>query len=128
MSQLFFASKLSRFWPLVPSMEGRQVARVPSLAESRSLQIPVGADLARHGPQVVPEVDHRRPPPEPIAVIDAVDDESRLEHECMRNHRIMLGVGVFRDIEVLLNNSAGVGEEGPLRANRRAELLERVVV
>src|SRR5271154_4305441 len=128
MSQLFFASKLSRFWPLVPSMEGRQVARVPSLAESRSLQVPVGADLARHGPQVVPEVDDRRAAPEPIAVIDAVDDESRLEHECMRNHRIMLRVGILRDVEVLLNRSVGVGEEGPLGAHRRTELLESMVV
>jgi len=95
-------------------MEGRQVARVPSLAESRSPQIPVGADLARRGPQVMPEVDDRRPAAEPIAVIDAVDDQSGLEHECVRNHRIMLRVGILRDVEVLLNRSFGVGEEGPL--------------
>ena len=37
----------------------RQVARVPGLAESRGAQIPVGADLARHGSQVVPEVGDR---------------------------------------------------------------------
>ena len=109
-------------------MEGREVARVPSLAESGSLQIPVGADLARHGPQVVPEVDDRGPPPEPIAVIDAVDDESRFENERVRNHRIMLRVGILHDVEVLLNRSFGVGEEGPLGAHRRAELLESVVV
>src|ERR1700733_3057863 len=121
-------SLLNRFWILVPSMECRQVARVPSLAESRSLQIPVGADLARHGPQVAPEVDDRGAPPEPIAVIDAMDDESGLEHECVRDHRIMLRVGVFRDIEILLNLPVGVGEEGPLGAQRRAELLESVVV
>src|ERR1700685_4234083 len=106
----FFASRLTCFWILVPSMEGRQVARVPSLAESRGAQIPVGTDLARRGPQVVPEVDDRGPPPEPIAVVDAVDDESRLEDECKRNHRIMLRVSVFRDIEVLLNRSIWVGE------------------
>ena len=57
-----------------------------------------------------------------------MDDESRLEHECVRNHRIVLRVGIFRDVEVLLNGSAGVGEEGPLGAHRRAELLESVVV
>src|SRR5580704_2737339 len=105
---------LKRLCFLVPSMECREVAGVPSFAESWGAQIPVGADLARHNPQVVPEVDDRRPPPEPIAVIDAVDDESRLEHECMWNHRIMLRVGVFRDVEVLLNGSVGVREEGPL--------------
>src|ERR1700683_2304015 len=104
-------------------MEGREVARVPSLAEPRGTQIPVGADLASHGPQVVPEIDDIRPPPEPIAVIDAVDDESWFEHECVRNHRIMLRVGILRDVEVLLNRSFGVGEEGPLGTHRRAELL-----
>src|SRR6202051_128545 len=77
------AAQLNRFWILVPSMEGRQGARVPSLTESRTAQIPVRTDLARHGAQVVPEVDGGRPAPEPIAVIDAVDDESRLEHEWM---------------------------------------------
>ncbi len=116
-------SNRGRFRTLVPSMEGRQVARVPGLAKPRSAQIPVGADLARHGPQVVPEVHDRGSAPEPITVLDAVDDKSRLEHECVRNHRIVLGVGVLRDVEVLLHRSVGVGEEGRLGANRRAELL-----
>ena len=52
----FLAAKLNGFRILVPAMKAREVARVPSLAEPRSPQIPVGADLARHGPQVVPEV------------------------------------------------------------------------
>jgi hypothetical protein len=60
--------------------------------------------------------------------VSAVDDESRLEHESVRNHGIVLRVGVLLDVEVLLNRSGGVGEEGPLCANRRAELLERVMV
>ena len=109
-------------------MERRQLARIPSFAQSRSLEIPVRTDLARHGPQVMPEVDDGRPPPEPIAVIDAVNDESRFEHQSVRNHRIMFGVGVLRDIEILLNYSAGVGEERPLRADRCSELLDCVVV
>ena len=40
----------------------------------------------------------------------------------------MLGVGVLLDVEVLLDPALRVGEEGPLRADRRAELLVRVVV
>ena len=118
------------FWPrpLVPPVEGREVARVPGLAESRGAQVPVGADLARHGAQVVPEVDDRRAAPEPVAVVDAVDHEARLEHERVRDHRVVLGVGVLLNVEVLLNRSVRVGEEGPLGADRRTELLERVVV
>ena len=40
----------------------------------------------------------------------------------------MLGVGVLLDVEVLLNRPAGIGEEGPLGADRSPELLRGVVV
>jgi hypothetical protein len=40
----------------------------------------------------------------------------------------MLGVGVFLDVEVLLHRALRVGEERPLGADGRAELLERVMV
>ena len=46
----------------------------------------------------------------------------------MRDHRVVVGVGVFLDVEVLLDSPPGVGEEGPLGADRRAELLQRVVL
>jgi len=45
-----------------------------------------------------------------------IDTKRRFEHESVRNHRIMLRVGILRDVEVLLG------------AHRRAELLERVVI
>src|SRR5689334_8844715 len=57
----------------VPPVERREVTRVPRVAESGFAQIPVRANFARHGAQVVPKIDDRRAPPEPIAVIDAVD-------------------------------------------------------
>jgi hypothetical protein len=57
-----------------------------------------------------------------------VDDEPRLEHERVRDHRVVLRVGVLLDVEVLLDRALRVGEEGPLRADRRTELLARVVV
>ena len=40
----------------------------------------------------------------------------------------MLGVGVLLDVEVLLHRPLGVGEEGPLGADRGAELLELVML
>ena len=46
--------RLNRFWMLVPAMEGREVARIPGLTKSRCPQIPIWADLARHGPQIAP--------------------------------------------------------------------------
>jgi hypothetical protein len=113
---------------LVPAVEARKVAPVPCLAESRQAQIPVGTNFARHSAQIVPEICDRRATPKPVAVLDAVDHEARLENERVRNHRIVFGVGILLDVEVFLNFSLRVGEEGPLGADRRTKLLNRVVV
>src|SRR3954447_20883560 len=112
----------------VPSVELRPITSVPCLAETRSAQIPVRADLARCRTQVTPQVVDRRATPEPVAVVDAVDDEPRLEHQRVRNHRVVLDVGVLLDIQVLLDRPAGIGQECPLGADRQPELLQRVVV
>src|SRR5215217_8717629 len=114
--------------PPVPAMEGRPVARVPGIAQSGGAEVPVGADLGGDRPQVVPEVRERGTSPEPIAVVDLVDDESRLEHEGVRDHRVVLGVGVLMEVEVLLDHPSRVLEERPLGADGGAELLERVMV
>ena len=95
-----------------------QASRSPGALRSQSGRISL-----RHRAQVVPEVVDRRAPPEPVAVVDAVDDEPGLEHERVRDHRVVLGVRVLLDVEVLLDRASGVGEERPLGADRRAELL-----
>ena len=89
--------------PLVPSVEVRMIAGIPGLAQAGRAQIPVRADLLRHGAQIAAEIFDRRPAPEPVAVVDAVDDKARLEHERVRDHRIVLGIGVLLDVEVLLD-------------------------
>src|SRR5215218_8492286 len=57
-----------------PAMEVREGARVPRVAQPGRAEVPVRPDLARDGPQIVPEVGDRRASPEPVAVVDAVDD------------------------------------------------------
>jgi hypothetical protein len=42
----------------------------------------------------------------------------------VRDHRVVVGVGVLLDVEVLLDDALRVREEGPLGADRLAELLE----
>src|SRR5262249_24447903 len=81
--------------PLVPPMERREIARVPLLPQPGLAQVPVGPDLPRYLPQVVPEVHRRRAAPEPVAHVDAVDHEVGLEHQRVRNHRVVLGVGIL---------------------------------
>ena len=71
----------------------------------------------------MPEIDDRRSAPEPVPVVDAVDHEARPEHERVRDHRVVLGIGILLNVEILLNSSFRVREKGPLRADRRAELL-----
>src|SRR5215203_4734122 len=114
--------------PPVPAMEGRPVARVPGLAEAAYAEVPVGADLGADRAQVAPEVDERGAAPEPVAVVDAVDHKPRLEHERVRDHRVVVGVGVLLDVEVLLDDALRVGEKRPLGTDRGAELLKRVML
>src|SRR5215218_4040609 len=81
-----------RCGPPVPAVEGPEVARVPGLAQPGCAEVPVGADLGADRAQVAPEVDERGAPPEPVAVVDRVDHEPRLEHERVRDHRVVVGV------------------------------------
>jgi len=92
----------------------RKVSGTPGLAQSRRAEIPVRADLTRHYAQVMPKIDDGGAAPEPIAIIDTVDHETRLQHQRVRDHRIVLGIGVLLDVEVLLDGSRRVGKERPL--------------
>src|SRR5580693_3939934 len=98
----------------IPSVERRQVPRIPCLAEPWAVQVPVRADFSSHGAQVVPKIDDRRTAPEPIAVVDTVNDEAWLEDERMWNHRVVFGFGVLPNVEVLLDDSIRIGEKWPL--------------
>ena len=64
--------------PPIPAVEGREIAGVPGLAESGRAQVPVGPALTHDRPQILAEVLDRGAAPEPVAVVDAVDDETRL--------------------------------------------------
>src|SRR5215471_19811011 len=109
-------------------MEGRVVPGVPGLPQPGRAEVPVRADLARCRAQVTPKVVERRTAPEPIAVVDAMDDQARLEHQRVRDHWVVFWVGVLGDVKVLLDDPARVGQEGPLSTDRGPELLQRVVV
>src|SRR5215472_5175139 len=108
--------------------ELRVVARRPRLAQAGSGQLPVRADLPGHLAQVAAQVLDRGPAPEPVAVVHAVDDQARLEHQRVRDHRVVVRVGVLLDVEVLLHMPAGIGQERPLRADRVTELVGLEVV
>ena len=54
--------------------------------------------------------------------------EARLENQRVRDHRSLSGSVYSCDVEVLLDRTPRIGEEGPERADRGAELLQRVVL
>src|ERR1700728_3920293 len=113
---------------LVLPMATREVTGRARLTVSRGNYIPVRANLAGHDTQIAPKIDDGRTPPEPVAVIDAVDYEARLEHERMRDHRIMLRVGVLLNVKILLNDSVRVGKKGPLGSDGRTKFLKSMVI
>src|SRR5260370_38556973 len=49
--------------PIFPTVEACEIVRVPSLAEARSTEIPVGTDLSCYGAQVLPKGAYRRTAP-----------------------------------------------------------------
>jgi hypothetical protein len=65
-----------------------QSAPRPGAARSHS-----GRDLAGHLAKIAAGALDRRPAPVPVAVVDAVDDQPGLEHECVRDHQVVAGVG-----------------------------------
>ena len=65
-------------------------------------------DLAARVSEVVPQFADRRPAPEPVSVVDAVNDQSRLEYQRVRDHRVVLGVGVLLDVKILLHDPLGI--------------------
>jgi hypothetical protein len=73
------------------------------------------------GPE--PDFRDRRTTPDSAPVEDAVHDQPRFEYEDVRDHRVVVGVGVLLDVQIALDGPARIGQGGPLRAERRTELL-----
>ena len=57
-----------------------------------------------------------------------MNDQARLQHQRIRNHRIVLGIGVLLDVEIFLHRSLRIGQERPLGPDGRTELLQGVMV
>src|ERR687892_2157974 len=109
--------------PLAVREEPVLLPSLPGLPEAVSGQVPVGTDLLEQLPEVPAEILHRRSAPVPIAVVHPEDPQARLQDQGERDHRVVVGIGVLLDVEVLLDLPAWVGEERPLRPERVAELV-----
>ena len=79
-------------------------------------------NLLEHIPQVYVELGHRGPTPVPISVVDLEDLESGLEYERVGDHRIVRLIRELLDVQILLDDPIGVGQERPrgTRASRNS--------
>src|SRR5712664_2777961 len=108
---------------LAVRIEARLVALLPGSLQLRLTGVPVGPAALQDGAQVVAQLFDGGPAEEPVAHVDLVDAQARLEHERVRDHRVVVRVGVLGDVEVLLHLATWIGEEGPARADAGAELV-----
>ena len=65
-----------------------------------------GRHFLADGTQVLAEFFDGGASEEPVAIVDLVNDKAGFQHDHMRDHRIVDGIGVFGDVEVLLNDTA----------------------
>src|ERR1700686_2975400 len=70
--------------------------------------IPIRTSLLQHGTQVLPKFFDGRPAKKPVAVKDLEYNEIRLQDNDMGDHKILLGVCIFGDVEILLNLSSRI--------------------
>src|SRR5206468_4301346 len=72
---------------------------------------------------VLPEFFQRRPAKEPVAIVNLVNNHAWLEHDRMRDHRIMPRVRVLGYVEALLNLATRIGEKRPVCADAGTKLI-----
>jgi hypothetical protein len=89
-------------------------ALLPRLFQLWRCNVPVRPAFLENGTQVLAELLQRRPPKEPIAIVDLVNDKTRFKHDHMGDHGIVIGVGIFRYVEILLDDAPGVRKERPM--------------
>jgi ketosteroid isomerase-like protein len=78
-------------------------ALLPCNFEFGRCDVPVWTALLGNGTQVLAKIFRRGSTEEPVAHVNLVNDKTRLEHKRVRDHRIVVRIGVFSDIEIFLN-------------------------
>src|SRR5580765_4186083 len=71
--------------------------------------VPIRTAFPECDTQVLSKLFQRRPAKKPVAVVDLEHHETGLENDDMRNHRVVLGVRVLGDVEILLNLASRIG-------------------
>src|SRR6266478_1847516 len=78
-------------------------ALLPCSLEFGRCDVPVWTALPVNGTQVLAKIFRRGSTEEPVAHVNLVNDKTRLEHKRVRDHRIMVGIGILNDVEIFLD-------------------------
>src|SRR6267154_6005917 len=81
----------------------------PSGFQFGPTDVPVRTAFLQDRTQVLPKLFNGRSAKKPVAVVNLEYNETRFEDDDMRDHRIVLGVRVLCDVEILLNLSTRIG-------------------
>src|SRR5262249_11960979 len=95
-------------------------AFVPRRFEFGRCDVPVGSVFPGDGAQVLSELFQSGPTEEPVAHIDLINDETRLQYDRVGDHGIVERISVFGDVEIFLDGPTGVGEERPVSTDAAA--------
>ena len=95
----------------------------PRSFELGRCDIPIRPAFLRHRTQILAEIFQRGPAIEPVAIVNFIDYQTGLEHNRVRDHRVVFRIGVLSDVEVFLDLACRVGEEGPVRTNSGAKFI-----
>src|SRR5258707_11114865 len=71
--------------------------------------VPVRTAFPQYSTQVLPKLFDGRSAKKPVAIVDFEYNETTLEDNYVRDHRIVLGVRVLGDVQILLNLAPRIG-------------------
>jgi hypothetical protein len=95
-------------------------ALLPRGFEFGGSDVPVRPAFLDDGAQVLAQIFKSGPAEEPVAIVDLIDDQTRLENNHVGDHGIVGRVSVFRDVQIFLDDAPGVGEERPVSTDSGA--------
>src|SRR5579863_2752216 len=98
-------------------------ALLPGGFEIGGGDVPVRAAFFGDGTEVLAKLFDGGTAKKPVTVVDFINKKTRLEDDHVGDHGIVERVGVFGDVEIFLDDAAGVGEERPVGVDATAILV-----
>jgi hypothetical protein len=96
---------------LAVGIEEVLAALLPRRFEFRRCDVPVRPAFHGNGTEILAEIFQGRAAEEPLAIVDLIDDKTRLQDNHVGDHGIVGRVRVFGDVQIFLYEATHVGEK-----------------